>query len=270
MPASAETPTMLSTTGERLVELRADRVELRPAADDRQLGARAAARRVPLRAGQREHRHRLGLALHVIGASCSQVKMLAGGAAHRFRNVDPARRRVRHETRREVDRVAEAGEGLPPLVAVGAAAQPAVRDSDLDAGDRGRRLELAQLERGGRRARGVVLVRERRAEHRVQVGALVAERQVEEIAAVRREDPLHAADEIVELRDRVVVVVVVDAAEPDEQRIRRPQLGEELAASGAQALVDRRQQPWPDDFLGQRVLVACGRGVVRQQPSCSR
>ena len=91
--------------------------------------------------------------------------------------------------------------------------------------------ELAQLERGRGGARGVVLVRERRAEHRAQVRALVAERQVEQVAAVRREDPLRAADEVVELRDRVVVVVVVDAAEADEQRIRRPQLGQELAAA---------------------------------------
>ena len=34
---------------------------------------------------------------------------------------------------------------------------------------------------------------------RVEVGALVAERELEQVAAVARQDPLHAADEVVEL-----------------------------------------------------------------------
>ena len=103
------------------------------------------------------------------------------------------------------------------------------------------RLELAELERGGGRARGIVLVRERRTEDRVQVGALVAQRQLEQVAAVVGEHALGAADEVVELRGRLVVRVVVDAAEAHEHGERGPQLGQELPAPGAQPLVDRGQ-----------------------------
>ena len=106
---------------------------------------------------------------------------------------------------------------------------------------------VAQLERGGRGARGVVLVGVRRAEHGVQVRALVAERQVQQVAAVgRRGSAARWRTKSSSFALGVVVVVVVDAAEAHEQRVRRAQLGQELAASGAQALVDRRQQPWPE------------------------
>jgi hypothetical protein len=84
---------------------------------------------------------------------------------------------------------------------------------------------------------------------------------VEKTSTVRHKNPLRAPDEVVQLLDRGVVVVVVEAAETDEERVRRPQLGEKLAASGGQALEDRRQQPLPHDFLRQRVLAArrrCG------------
>ena len=128
-------------------------------------------------------------------------------------------------------------------MAVGAAAQPAVRDPDPDVARRRRCLERAQLERGGAGARRVVLVRERRPEDAVEVRALVAERELEHVAAVAREDPLRGAHELVELLARRLVVVVVDAAEVDEHGIRRPQLGEELAAPGRQPLVDGRQEP---------------------------
>ena len=81
-------------------------------------------------------------------------------------------------------------------------------------------LEVAQLEGRRRGARGVILVGQRRAEHAVQVGALVAERQLEDVAAVAVEDLLGLDDEVVELDVGVVIVVVVDAAEPQEHRDR--------------------------------------------------
>ena len=94
-------------------------------------------------------------------------------------------------------------------------------------------LELAQLERGGRRARGVVLVRERRAEHAYRYAPLSPSVRWRRLPPYDARIRCARADEVVELRDRVVVVVVVDAAEADEQRVRRPQLGQELAAPGA-------------------------------------
>ena len=82
--------------------------------------------------------------------------------------------------------IAEAHERAPHHVPVGAAAQATVRDPDLDLASGGRALELEDLERRCGRARRVVLVRERRAEDRVEVGALVAERELQEVAAVGR------------------------------------------------------------------------------------
>ena len=57
------------------------------------------------------------------------------------------------------------------------------------------------------------------AEDAVEVGALVAERQLEDVAAVAGHDRLGPPDERVELVDRVGVVVVVDAAEAQEHRV---------------------------------------------------
>ena len=47
-------------------------------------------------------------------------------------------------------------------------------------------------------------------------------------------------------------------AEAEEDRDRRPELGEELAAAGPQPLVDRGQQPRPDEVLGQRRRLVAG------------
>ena len=103
----------------------------------------------------------------------------------------PGRRR-RHQPRRQVDRVAEAHERPAHRVPVGAAAQPAVGDADLESRGRRRGLQVEQLERRGGRAGGVVLVGEGRSEDAVQVGALVAEGQLEDVAAVAVEDLLAA------------------------------------------------------------------------------
>ena len=65
---------------------------------------------------------------------------------------------------------------------------------------------------------------------------------------------LRTADELVELRDRVVVGVVVDPAEAHEHGNRGPELGEELAAAGPHSLVDGREQPFGDDVVVERLL----------------
>ena len=125
-------------------------------------------------------------------------------------------------------------------------------DADLDAGHRGDAVEPAQFERGGSGPRRVVLVRERRTEDREQVGALVAERQLQQIAPVGGQDALRAADEVVELARGGVVGVVVDPAEAHEHGNRRPQLGEELPAPRAHPLEDGRQDPRSQEIGGQR------------------
>ena len=91
---------------------------------------------------------------------------------------------------------------------------------------------------------------ERRAEDAVQVGALVAERQLQDVAAVAGHDPLRRPDELVELLDRVVVVVVVDA----RRSAGRPGYAGRSSARNSprpvsQPLVDRGQEPRPDELL---------------------
>jgi hypothetical protein len=86
----------------------------------------------------------------------------------------------------------------------------------------------------------------------VQVRALVAERQVQQIAAVSGDDSLDVTDERVELRDRVAVFVVIDAAEVDEQWIRRSQLREKVSATVPKPLVHGRQHPRADDVGRKR------------------
>ena len=190
--------------------------------------------------------------------SCSGGKRLPGERVARqplgeAADVDGARRRLRHQPRGEVDRITEADEGAPHRVAIGAAAEAARGEADLQICGGRDLVERSQLERGGHGACTVVLVRMRRAEDAVEVGALVADRDLEHVAAVLRADPLRTADEVVELPDGVVGVVV-DAPELDEQRDGRAQLGEELAAAGAEPLVDGRQDPLADDLLGQPPL----------------
>ena len=145
-------------------------------------------------------------------------------------------------------------------MAVGAAAQRSAGQADLDVPGRGRLLEVTQLQRRGSSPDGVVLVRDRGSEHAVEVGALVAQRELEDVAPVRGHDPLRTTDERIQLRYGLGVVVVVDPAEPQEHGDREPQLGEELAVAGPQPLVDGGQQPGPDEILGE------GRGFHDRRP----
>jgi len=69
--------------------------------------------------------------------------------------------------------------------------------------------------------------------------------------------------ERIELRRRGIVVVV-DAAEPGEQRVGGAQLGQEFAASRPEALVKRRQHPSARCIFGQRL--GCFRFGQRGHP----
>ena len=126
MPASAEMPTMRPLPASASSSFAAIAIELRPPADDRQLVTSArlrdACRFAPVSANTDTGS---ALPFTVIGASCSQRKRSPAASTHRFGDVDLPGGRVRHETRREIDGIAEAGERLPLLVAVRAAAQAA-------------------------------------------------------------------------------------------------------------------------------------------------
>ena len=124
--------------------------------------------------------------------------------------------------------------------------------TDLDVARPRRSDEIAQLERRSRRAGRVVLVGDRGAEDPVEIGALVAERQLQQVSAVAGQDLLRGADEVVERLNGIGVAIEVDPGKPQEQWIGRTQLGEELAASGAHALVNLRQDPGTNEPLVQR------------------
>ena len=129
------------------VELRRHGIDLRPAADHRQLVAAALRDAAPLRAGERVHLDGLHLALDDDPREVLEDEAVARGAADGPRHVHASRRRAGHEPRREIDRVAEARERLPPRMPVRAAAQASIGDADLDARHGGGPLEVAQLER---------------------------------------------------------------------------------------------------------------------------
>ena len=173
--------------------------------------------------------------------------------------VHVPRRGLRHEPGGEIDRIAEAHERSPHHVPVGAAPYATVRDPDLDLASGGRALELQDLERRCGRARRVVLVGEWRPEDRVEIRALVAEGELEEVAPVVGEYALRPADEVVELGDRVVVGVVVDPREANEHGDSGAELGEELPAPGAQPFVDGGEAPGAHELFGQRVVELCHR-----------
>src|SRR5271155_3945620 len=64
--------------------------------------------------------------------------------------------------------------------------------------------------------------------------------------------PLGPRHEVVEALRSFGVIVVVNAAEAYEHDHRRPQLGEEIAASRPHALVHRREQPLAHDRAWER------------------
>ena len=90
-------------------------------------------------------------------------------------------------------------------VPVGAAAQPPGGDTDLHVGHRHVVGDLEQPQRGLAGTRRVVLVGDRRAEDAVQVGALVADGQLQHGPALLVERPLGARHEVVEHRRRLRV-----------------------------------------------------------------
>src|SRR5689334_23143224 len=105
-----------------------------------------------------------------------------------------------HQPRRKIHRVSEAREGVASLMTVGAAAQTAISDADLQLSHRRELRQVAQLERCGGGARGVVLVRLRRAEYAIEISTLVAYRQVDHVAAVGEKDALGVSHERIQLR----------------------------------------------------------------------
>jgi len=257
---------------QRGVEPGPQQAELGRAADHRQFRRRGfASLRTLDRRRQRIRVHGLASAFYMNRRKLVPCELAARGIVDRGGDEDLSVRCVAHEPRGDVDGVAETRERLPMLVAVHAAPQAPVRDADLQLGHSRDLGQLAQLQRRRQGARRVVLVRLGRTKNAVQIGSLVAYGKVHEIAAVGREDTLHVTHERIELR-RSGIVVVVDAAEPREQRVSGAQLRHEFAASGPQTLVERRKHPSAGRIFAQRIRTF-GRGPLgnlHQRPDDGR
>ena len=195
--------------------------------------------------------HLLLAALHGDRGQVLPDEPLVGRVGHVAVHPDPARRRAGHQAGGEVDRVAEAAEGTALAVAVGTAAQASGGHPDLHVGDGYLLGDLEQPQGPLAGAGRVVLVGDRRAEHGVQVGALVADGELEDVAALLVEDLLGPGDEGVEHFRRLRVALEVQAAEPHEHRHGRSEVGQELAATGHHPLPDGRQQPLAGRLLGE-------------------
>ena len=175
-------------------------------------------------ADDRRDSHSVGLALDGEIADDVTLDAVVQGGVNLFADVHVAGRCLRHQACGEVHRVSQTGEGAPERMTVRTAAYAAVGDADLQLRRRRVAFQRQQFECCRRRPRRVVFVGMRCAEHRAEVGALVAEDHVQEVAAVFGQDPLRAPNEVVELAGRIGIVVVVDATEAEEQGIRRAEL----------------------------------------------
>ena len=193
-------------------------------------------------------RRRRGLALEGQLLDFAEGEGRAHRAADLVGDQHAAGRGPGHQAGREVHRIPQAAERASLRVAVGAAAQPAPGHPHPDPGD-GTSRQVEQVQGRGTGPRGVVLVGGGGAEDAVQVGALVADRELEEVAAVAVDDALGADQEHVEQLGGVVVEVEVDPAELDEDRHGGTQVRDELTAAGLHPAVDGRQQPLPDHVV---------------------
>ena len=121
---------------------------------------------------------RPGLALDPQRRQVGPDEAVTGPAPHLGRDPGRAGRSGGHQSRREVDGVAQAAERPALGAAVRAVAQPAGAHPDRQ--PRGGRLlrQSQQLQRAPAGPGGVVLVRQRCAEYGVQVGTFVADRQL--------------------------------------------------------------------------------------------
>jgi hypothetical protein len=137
-----------------------------------------------------------------------------------------------------------------------------LRDADLQRRDGGS-VEVAQLERGVDRPDRVVAVGDGRAERRVDVAALVADGDLQDERVVAQQYRLRGPHQGVEVLGRPWVAVVVDAVEPQEQRHRRAQFGEELAHAGAEAIGDRRDHPLSTSVVVDGIVADRGPRVAR-------
>ena len=192
-PASAEIADDPSCAAEHLVHVPREDGHLGLTPDHRERVPDLPLRRSSSKSDDAQNSDRLGLALDGEIADELTLDPFAQGSMHLLADVDVAWRSLRHQPGREVDRVPEACEGSAHRMAVRAAANPAVGDSDLQIRRCRFSFQRQQLDRRRGGPRGVVLVGVRRAEHGAQIRTLVSEDHMKQVATELREDLLDAS-----------------------------------------------------------------------------
>ena len=132
---------------------------------------------------------------------------------------------------------------------VGSGEHPALADPNGDIVDKAQlRRRPQQIFGGSQRPDDVILVSQRHAKGGIEVGPLVSDDQRHQERLVACQYRLHPLDVPVELGFGLVVEVVIDATELSEQRHRPPHLGNQLALSGFESLVNGGNQPVAGGF----------------------
>ncbi len=248
----------LPLPGQGAVEQPLQLGQFRGAADQRQLVLCTLERLALLAADDLGHRNRLRAALDGDQPQLAKLEPLLGLFGHAAADEDLARRGLAHQPGGHVDLVAHDAVGEARAARADARATltgphaPAA-DADLHVADELQlRRRLAQLQRRGHGPQAVVVVGQRRAEAGVGVAALVADGQLDQEAFLLLYRRLEPADVGIELAAGVFVVVVIDAAELEEQSHGRPQFGQELARRLHPA-IDRLERPGFDLLFRQGV-----------------
>ena len=199
-------------------------------------------------AQQRVGDDRIALAFHLPGRLFFPIEIVLDAALGGLAHQDLAGAARHHQAGGQIDFIAQDAVGAVCVAAISAGAHASLADADLHRGDEGElRRWLLQRQRRGRGAGGVVLVGDGRAEVDVDVAAFIADVEVDQGALVAFHHRLHPTHVAVEFFASGGIVVVVDAAEAQEEGDGGAQFGQKVAQSLAQPRVDRRQQPTAQD-----------------------
>ena len=136
-----------------------------------------------LQTGDREHPHRLGLALDRHRRPGLEYELIADGLAHTPRDQDLTRRGLRHQAGGGIHLVADGAERAPRRAAITAHAQGAAAQAHLQRGAIGSQL-LQHRQRGAQGAAGIVFVRLCGAEVGVETSTVGVHRHLQQHAAM--------------------------------------------------------------------------------------
>ncbi len=165
-------------------------------------------------ADQPRHRHQRALALHLQRGQIGPLKHIGDGLLDAPTRKHLARRGGHHQARRQINRIAERTIGAAGRAAIGAGEHGSDRNADLAGANEAKlRRRRAQLQRRCHGAAGIIFMRSRRTERGIQVAALIADRKLNQRAAIARQHILHPANIAIQLIFRQLIVLVSNPIE---------------------------------------------------------